>query len=117
MRNRNEAMKLLTEVFPNRTHVTETERYFAKGLESAAPTVNEENKMPTVQNLSEVQRKCGVRGSDELHERNQRRQPQTTQGRGDWRVPEERRGRDITPRQKPSREERGGGELTMILWC
>ena len=82
MRNRNEAVKLLTEVFPDRTHVTETERYFAKGLESAAPTVNEENKMPTVQNLSEVQRKCGVRGSDELHERNQRRQPQPPKGGG-----------------------------------
>ena len=28
--------------------------------------------------------------------------------------PREGRGRGITPRQKPSREERGGGELTMI---
>ena len=56
-------MKLLTEVFPDRTHVTETERYFAKGLESAAPTVNEENKMLTVQNLSEVQKE--VRGKGE----------------------------------------------------
>ena len=80
MRNRNEVVKLLTEVFPDRTHVTEMERYFAKGLESAASTVNEENKMPTVQNLSEAQRKCGVRGSDELLERNQRRQPQTPKG-------------------------------------
>jgi len=44
------------------------ERYFAKGLESSAPTVSKENGMPTVQNLSEVQRKCGVRGSTELHE-------------------------------------------------
>ena len=49
MRNRDEVVKLLTEVFPDRTHVTETERYFAKGLESAAPTVNEEKGMPTVQ--------------------------------------------------------------------
>ena len=67
MRNREEVVKLLTVVFPDRTHVTEMEKYFAKGLESAVPTVNEENKMPTVQNLSEVQRKCGVRGSDKLH--------------------------------------------------
>jgi len=47
----------------------ETERYFAKGLESSAPTVSEEERMPTVQNLSEVQRKCGVKGRTELHER------------------------------------------------
>ena len=59
-------MKLLTEVFPDRTHVTETERYFARGLKSAARTVNEEKGTPTVENLSEVQRKCRVRGSDEL---------------------------------------------------
>ena len=71
MRNRDEVVKLLTEVFPDRTHVTETERYFAKGLENIAPTAKEENGIPTVENLSEVQRKCGVRGSDELHERDQ----------------------------------------------
>ena len=68
---KDEVVKLLTEAFPNRTHVIETERYFAKGLENFAPTVNEETGMPTVQNLSEVQRKCGVRGRDELHERDQ----------------------------------------------
>jgi len=49
---------------PRQDHVAETERYFAKGLESSAPTVNEESEMPTVQNLSEVQRKCGVRGEN-----------------------------------------------------
>jgi len=54
---------------PRQGHVTETERYFAKGLESSAPTVREEDRMPTVQNLSEVRRKCGVRGRTELHER------------------------------------------------
>jgi len=47
---------------PRQDHITETERYFAKGLESSAPTVSEEDRMPTVQNLSEVQRKCGVKG-------------------------------------------------------
>jgi len=56
-------------VFPDINHITETERYFAKSLESSAPTVSEENGMPTVQNLSEVPRKCGVRGTTELHER------------------------------------------------
>jgi len=45
------------------------ERYFAKGLESSAPTVSEGGEMPPVQNLSEGQRKCGVRGRTELHER------------------------------------------------
>jgi len=41
---------------PQQDHITETERYFTKGLESSAPTVNEEDIMPTVQILSEVQR-------------------------------------------------------------
>jgi len=45
------------------------ERYFGNGLESSAPTVSEGDGMPTVQNLSEVQRKCRVRGRTELHER------------------------------------------------
>jgi len=31
--------------------------------------VSEEDRMPTMQNLSEVQRKCGVKGRTELHER------------------------------------------------
>jgi len=30
--------------------------------------VSEEDGMPTVQNLSEVQRKCGIMGRTELHE-------------------------------------------------
>jgi len=54
---------------PRQDHKIETERYFAKGLESSAPTVSEEDRMPTVQNLTEVQRKCGVKGRTELHER------------------------------------------------
>ena len=54
---------------PRQDHTTETERYFAKGLESSAPTVSEEDRMPTVQDLSEVQRKCGVRGRTKLHQR------------------------------------------------
>ena len=44
------------------------DRYFAKGFESSAPTVSEEDRMPTVQNLSEVQRKCGVRVRTKHHE-------------------------------------------------
>jgi len=54
---------------PRQDHRTETERYFANGLESSAPTVSEGDRMPTVQKLSEVQRKCGVWGRTELHER------------------------------------------------
>jgi len=33
------------------------------------PTVSEGDETPTMQNLVEVQRKCGVRGRTELHER------------------------------------------------
>ena len=54
---------------PRQDHITETERYFAKGLESSAPTVSKGDRMLTVQNLSEEQRKFGVRGRTELHER------------------------------------------------
>jgi len=54
---------------PRQDHTIKTERYFAKGLESSAPTVSEEDTMPTVQNLSEVQRKCRVPGRTELDER------------------------------------------------
>jgi len=54
---------------PRQDNTIKTERYFRKGLESSAPTVSEEDRMPTVQNLSEVQRKCGVKGRTELHER------------------------------------------------
>jgi len=38
-------------------------------LESSALTVSEGDRVPTVQNLSEMQRRCGVRGRTELHER------------------------------------------------
>ena len=54
---------------PQQNHTIKRERYFAKGLESSAPTMSEEDRMPNVQNLSEVQRKCGVEGRTELHER------------------------------------------------
>ena len=54
---------------PQQDHITKAERYFAKGLESSAPTVSEGHEMPTGQNLSELQRKCGVRGRTELHQR------------------------------------------------
>jgi len=54
---------------PGQDHTIETERYFAKGLERSAPTVNEEERMPTVQNLSDVQRKCGIKGRTQLHQR------------------------------------------------
>jgi len=36
---------------PRQDQVPEMERYFAKGLESSALTVNEEIEMPTVHNL------------------------------------------------------------------
>jgi len=49
---------------PRQDHITKTEWYFAKGLKSSAPTVSAEDGMPTMQSLSEVQRKCGVRGEN-----------------------------------------------------
>jgi len=67
MRDEDEVVKLRAEVFPLQGHITETERYIAKSLESSAATVSEEDGMPTVQNLTEVQRKCGVRGRTGLH--------------------------------------------------
>ena len=54
---------------PRVDHTIEMEWYFAKGLESSVLTVSEEGRMRTMQNLSEVQRKCGVKGRTELHER------------------------------------------------
>jgi len=69
MRNKRLGAEVTNRSVPRQDHTTETERYFAKGLESSAPTVSEEDRMPTVQNLSEVQRKCGVKGRTELHER------------------------------------------------
>jgi len=33
---------------PRQDHITETERYFAKGFESSAPTVSEEDRVPTM---------------------------------------------------------------------
>jgi len=49
---------------PQQDHITEMERPFEKGLETSAPKVNEGNRMPTGQNLSEVPRKCRVRGGE-----------------------------------------------------
>jgi len=48
---------------PRQDHITETERYFAKGLESSAPTVSEEDRMPTVQKPKRGAKK--VRGKGE----------------------------------------------------
>jgi len=38
------------------------------GLESSVPTMSEGGEMLTMQNLSEGQMKCGVRGRTELYE-------------------------------------------------
>jgi len=69
MRNERQGAEGTNRSVPPQDHTIETERYFAKGLESSGPTVSEEDRMPTVQNLSEVQRKCRVMGRTELHER------------------------------------------------
>ena len=69
MGNERRGAKVTNRSVPRQDHRIETEMYFAKGLESSATTVSEDDRMPTVQNLSEVQRKCGVKGRTELHER------------------------------------------------
>jgi len=69
MRNERRGAEVTNRSVPRQDYTIETQRYFTKGLESSAPTVSEQDRMPTVQNLSEVQRKCGVKGRTELHER------------------------------------------------
>jgi len=69
MRNERRGAEVTNRSVPRQDHTIDTERHFAKGLESSAPTMSEEDRMPTGQNLSEVQRKCGVKGRTELHER------------------------------------------------
>jgi len=96
---------------PRQDQVAEIERYFAKGLESSAPTVNEESEMPTVQNLSEVQRKCGVCGGglNLMSAVNNERKPESHGGGG--RAQSERRGDSITPLSKGHQ---GGGEGVVL---
>jgi len=71
--------------------------------------MSEENGMLTVQNLSEVQRKCGVRGRTELHEwestmnRNKNPVEEGVDPRG--------RGDSITPLV---RSHQGGGEGVVV---
>jgi len=90
MRKENEVVKLLAEVFPDRMHVIETERYCAKGLEGPAPTVNEGNGRRTMHNLSEVQRNWRVRGRTKLHEQELTMNVNKNQVEGGGRAPEER---------------------------
>jgi len=66
---RRQGAEVTNRSVPRQDHITETERDFAKGFESSALTVSEEDRMLTVQNPREVQRKCGVRGRTEFHER------------------------------------------------
>jgi len=90
--------------------------YFAKGLESSAPTMNEESKMPTVHNQREVQRKWRVRGDTQTSSAGvNEEQEQEPRGEG-GRPQRERRGDSGTPL---GRSHEGGGEgvvadLTMI---
>ena len=92
---------------PRQEQVAETERYFAKGLESSAPTVNEESEMPTVQNLSKVQRKCGVRGGEPNCMSGVKDEREQEPHGGGGRPQRERRCDSITPL---GRSHQGGGE-------
>ena len=56
--------EVTTRSVPRQDYITETESYFAKPLESSAPTVSEDDGMTTMQSQREVQRKCGVRGEN-----------------------------------------------------
>jgi len=96
---------------PQQDHVAETERYFARVLESSVPTGNEESEMPTLQNQSDVQRKCGVMGENRTSCAgvNDEREQEPRGGGG--RPQRERRGDSITPlgRRHQEGEEGGGG--------
>jgi len=85
MRSINEAVKLESEVFPDRTQVIEREKDFIKGLEGSTPTVNEGNRMPTMKILCEVQRNFGLRERTEHDEResmtNKNKSPVEERGR------------------------------------
>jgi len=61
---RRSSAEVTNQSVPRKDHRIEVVRYFAKGLERSAPTVTEENGMPTVQNLSKVQRENRVRGEN-----------------------------------------------------
>jgi len=97
---RRRGAEVINPSVPRQDQIIETERYFTKGSESSAPTVSEEDRMPTVQNVCEVQRKCGVRGRTKLHERestmNRNKNPMEEgvdpRGRGGGRPQRERRG-------------------------
>ena len=65
---RRHCAKVTNRSVPRQDHITERERDFARRWESSVPTVSEEDRMLTVQNLREVQRKCGVMGRTKLHE-------------------------------------------------
>jgi len=60
---------LLTEAFPIRGTTQQAGAYFDQESDTVTPTVSVARSFPAVHNPSEVQRKCGVRGRTEHHER------------------------------------------------
>jgi len=76
-------------------------------VESPAPTAKEESEMPTVQNLHEVQRKCGVRGENRTSSAGVNDEQEQEPSGGGGRPPRERRGDSVTPL---GRSHQGGGE-------
>jgi len=60
---RRRGAKVTNRSVPRQDHTIETERYFAKGLESSAPTVSEEDRMPNVQKPERGAKE--VRGKEE----------------------------------------------------
>jgi len=74
-------------------------------------TVSEEDRIPTVQHLSEVQRKSGVRGRAELHERESTMDRNKNPIQEGGRSLRERRGGSIAPLGK---SHQGGGEGVVV---
>jgi len=73
--------------------------------------MSEEDRIPTVQNLSEVQRKCRVRGGElDFISRVNNQQEQEPRGRG-GRPLRQRRAGSITPLGK---SHQGGGEGVVV---
>ena len=75
------------------------------------PTVSEENGMPTVQNLSKLQRKCGVSGENGTSGAGVNDEREQEPHRGGGRPQRERRGESITPL---GRGHQGGAEGVVV---
>jgi len=102
---------LLTEAFPIRGQAPQIEAYFDGESDTVMPTVNEARSFPTVQMVSEVQSKCGVRGRTELYERELTKNGNENPKEGGQQAPEEEKNglSQLLGSSHRRRRERGGG--------